>query len=1343
MESCEQILVRHSQNKRINQLTIVFLALLMLNSICSLLWAQNKNMEQGHYAVTNYNHEGYKAHYQNWFITQDKKGFIYSGNGDGILEFDGVSWRLISSPGLKAVRTVVVDENNVKWIGADRELGYLETDSLGFLQYKSLKDKIPPDYPLTANIWQIFPEQDRILFFADNRIYSWKDNLFSIIPHPGRIYREYQVHGKVYVPIVDQGMYEVVGDTLQMIPNGKMFKDMRPIIGLPYGENSVLFVTKFSGLYVYDGNGITKLENEIENYLKENRPYAGYQLADSSLAFATLNGGVIIMDRNGGLLKILTTEEGILNNQVHGLTVDDQNALWMALQTGISQVEPDLPYSFFDKRSGLEGTVSAIARHQGNLYVGTFSGLYALEVGSGTSPAKFNRIKGIQSGCFFLLSLENGLLAATADGVFVVSEKEASEVYRLGGTRTLCQSKRDENRVFVGHMHGLSTIYFENGQWQAEKDLEQFKEDIFSIAADKNETLWLGTSLHTVIEVDYSSLSNRSKEMDFDLIKVNRYGEGLPEGRPNVFLLKDELLVVADGIDGPLFKFDRDSGHFSPEPHFGKRFGLDSLYVYPIAYQNQGDYILLESKPYNGRQYRFAAAKDGDENYSLQRFYDERFRSTTDTHLYWDNKNLLWFGGERITSYDFGKKYDFNSSFDTYIRKVTIGQDSTIFGGDKSDFTGPALNYSNSSLRLEYATPSFMDPQENRYQYRLDGFDDQWSDWTKETKKDYTNLPEGDYQFLARAQNIYGDVSTVGSFDFEILAPWYRTWWAYLLYVVLFVSFLVAILKWRSRQLKAKNAALEKLIAVRTSEVQHQANQLKIQAEKLLELDKAKSRFFANISHEFRTPLALIKGPIEQLEQHFDEKLSMENVKMIRRSANRLLNMVNQLLDLSKIDEGSLKLAPTEGDVYKCLRAATSSFNSHAAQCNIDYRVQIPQAVLWASFDRDKLDNIMYNLLGNAFKFSEDGSQIGFEVSQDEGRLQILVSDSGKGIPKEKLPFIFDRFYQVDNGNTREKGGSGIGLSLSKDLVELMHGTISVSSEMGKGTIFAVEIPLQEIKTGRRKFSGVTTRQGSIGKRPFALVKDDKRSVPSVLLVEDNSDMRHYITEQLIRFYKVKEAVDGRAGLKKAISDPPDLIITDLMMPKMDGIELCEKLKTDVQTSHIPVIMLTAKAGIDNKIAGLETGADDYLTKPFDAKELLVRTKNLIEQRRNLRELYSKTKIQVDPKKITVTSIDQKFLEDLLTLLEENYSDSDFGVPLMQQALAMSKTQLHRKLKALTNEAPGELLRNFRLKRAAQLLAQKADSVTQIAYKVGFNNLSYFAKCFKDLYGVAPSSFGS
>lgn len=513
--------------------------------------------------------------------------------------------------------------------------------------------------------------------------------------------------------------------------------------------------------------------------------------------------------------------------------------------------------------------------------------------------------------------------------------------------------------------------------------------------------------------------------------------------------------------------------------------------------------------------------------------------------------------------------------------------------------------------------------------------------------------------------------------------------------------------------------------------------------KELKELNALKSNFFANISHEFRTPLTLIQGPIENLEQNPEVQLNREDMKMIRRNTNKVLGLVNQLLDLSKIDEGRLELKSSEGDVFKCLRTAAASFNSHAAQRNMDYRVSVPNEVLWAAFDRDKLEKVVYNVLSNAFKFSEDGESVAFRVSYTGEELHIHVSDSGRGISEEKLPFIFDRFYQVDSSITKDREGSGIGLSLSKDLIELMDGTITVSSEEGKGTFFTIQVPIEKIKMPEIKTDIVpsTSVDKAIGIKAYEFPKAEVDGASKILVIEDNEDMRQHIRKQLLHHYSVIEAKHGEQGLKLATSNPPDLVITDLMMPKMDGMEVCRRLKSDIHTSHIPIIMLTARAGEANKIEGLETGADEYLTKPFSAKELLVRTRNLIEQRKRLLEHYQKSERTLVPEKITTTSLDKKFLEQVLALLEKDHADSNFGVTQMQRELAMSKTQLNRKLKALTQESPRDLLRNFRLKRAAQLLAQKSDTVTQIAYQVGFTNLSYFAKCFKELYGVSPSSY--
>ncbi len=407
----------------------------------------------------------------------------------------------------------------------------------------------------------------------------------------------------------------------------------------------------------------------------------------------------------------------------------------------------------------------------------------------------------------------------------------------------------------------------------------------------------------------------------------------------------------------------------------------------------------------------------------------------------------------------------------------------------------------------------------------------------------------------------------------------------------------------------------------------------------------------------------------------------------------------------------------------------------------MDYRIDIPARTVWTSFDRDKLEKIVYNLLSNAFKFTSDNGLVVFAASYDHGLLRMNVKDSGHGIPAENLTKVFDRFYQVDDSFTKEKEGTGIGLALTKELVDLMNGEIYVESESGKGTLFKVNIPLEEIMPPQDEpETDYPTREDDFDYPDNLVLPDQLKAQKTILIIEDHVDMRDFIRQQLADGYNVLEAINGGDGLEKAKTQTPDLIITDLMMPRIDGLSLCKKLKQNIHTSHIPVIMLTAKAGIENKIEGLETGADDYLTKPFNTAELQVRVKNLIQQRDRLKEIFTKSNY-INPKEVTVNSMDEQFLQKTLDLFEERYADPDFGTAEMQESLAMSKAQLHRKFKAITSQTPGELLRNFRLKRAAQILEKDGDSVTQVAYAVGFNNLSYFAKCFKELFGVSPSAF--
>ncbi len=540
----------------------------------------------------------------------------------------------------------------------------------------------------------------------------------------------------------------------------------------------------------------------------------------------------------------------------------------------------------------------------------------------------------------------------------------------------------------------------------------------------------------------------------------------------------------------------------------------------------------------------------------------------------------------------------------------------------------------------------------------------------------------------------------------------------------------------------------------------------------LNDLNLTKSRFFANISHEFRTPLTLLLGPLEKLMSSA-KKEDRDMIGMMHRNATRLLFLDNQLLEISKLESGKMKLEVTNSDITQALKGMVMSFQSLAEKRNIEFIFRFPDNSIQAFFDQDKLEKIVYNLLSNAFKFTPEKGTVNFELSiilneakqllpqkikKINGKvICITVHDTGPGIAKENLNKIFDRFYQVDTKLNRNFEGTGLGLALSKELAELHHGILQVESESEKGSVFTVFLPIDknsyspdEIVEHRNEpivsynsgllesGSDVLPIKGMIPTEEFPDHKNEDKV--QILIIEDNPDMRSYIRDCFNDHYEISEAGNGKTGLDMATNTIPDIIVSDLMMPEMDGLELCKRIKTDERTSHIPVILLTALASVEDRIRGLETGADDYLAKPFNRQELQTRTQNLVEQRKKLIERFSKS-VRLEPKDIAITSVDEKFIEKLISKIEKNMADPDLNVDYLIEEIHLSRSQLHRKLKALTGQSATEFIRFIRLKRAAQLLEQHHGTIAETVYAVGFNNLSYFSKCFQKQFGVTPKDY--
>uniref|UniRef100_UPI001CF3D476 ATP-binding protein n=1 Tax=Hymenobacter terricola TaxID=2819236 RepID=UPI001CF3D476 len=557
----------------------------------------------------------------------------------------------------------------------------------------------------------------------------------------------------------------------------------------------------------------------------------------------------------------------------------------------------------------------------------------------------------------------------------------------------------------------------------------------------------------------------------------------------------------------------------------------------------------------------------------------------------------------------------------------------------------------------------------------------------------------------------------------------------------------------RRQLVSAQNERLEATVQARTEEISHQnhtlaaqRDEISAQADRLRALDQEKTRFFTNVTHEFRTPLTLILGPAAQIVVDTREPATRQQAQLVERNAQRLLHLINQLLDLSRLEAGQQALCLAPGEAVGFVRGLVGGFESLAGQRGIAYSFEADPPTLTARFDADKLEKVVVNLLSNAFKFTPSAGEVavGLRVAgapDAPGWLELTVRDTGRGIAPEQLPHVFDRFYQADASDTRAHEGTGIGLALTKELVELHGGTIALASAPGCGTTATVRLPLlPAAEAAPVPGAGVPTlwplaAEAGPGAPEPALPGAPER--PLVLLIEDNADMREYLRTVLAPDYQLLEAENGEAGVALAGEHLPDLVLTDAMMPLLDGYGVCRALKHNERTSHIPVVLLTAKADLPSRLQGLDTGADAYLTKPFRREELLAQLRNLVRGRQQLQAAYRRALAEAPAP--GPPTMEEAFLARVRQAVEQALDDETLDVETLARTLALSRTQLHRKLKALTGQAPGDLIRLVRLTRAHALLASGTATVAEVAYQVGYGNPANFSTSFSRHFGYAPS----
>jgi signal transduction histidine kinase/ligand-binding sensor domain-containing protein/AraC-like DNA-binding protein len=647
------------------------------------------------------------------------------------------------------------------------------------------------------------------------------------------------------------------------------------------------------------------------------------------------------------------------------------------------------------------------------------------------------------------------------------------------------------------------------------------------------------------------------------------------------------------------------------------------------------------------------------------------------------------------------------------------------------------LKYNENSFSFEFAALNYFNPDKVRYQYKMEGFDKDWITADNKIRKaTYTNLDPREYVFRVRNSNdaSWSDKELVLSIN--IMPPFWKTIWAYLLYVAVAAGALFYLRRQGIRKIRLQ-FAIEKE---------------REEAQRMHELDLMKIRFFTNVSHEFRTPLSLIMAPVDKILKQISDPDIQRQLQLVNRNARRLLNLVNQLLDFRRMEYQELKLHEKSGDIIKFIKELSYSFNDIGEQKHIAFMFDSELEEFYTSFDHDKMERIIFNLLSNAYKFTPQGGQVSvllnLRVNQGTAGqlLEIKIVDTGIGIPDDKRERIFEPFFQNDIPGSMLNLGSGIGLSITKEFVKLHKGEIFVESEFNQGSCFTILLPVQELDKSlftdtslvlehdQEFFADIEPQKNIAGD----LRKDARK--PTVLLVEDNDDFRFYIKDNLKGSFNIIEADNGKRGWQKALAMHPNLVVSDISMPEMNGIDLCLKLKNDSRTSHIPVILLTALTGEEQQIKGLETGATDYMTKPFNFEILLSKIKNILSQQEYMRKTYQK-QVEASPTEMRVDSPDELFIKKVLLLIDNNISNPNFSVEELSDDMFVSRYTLYKKILMMTGKTPNELVRQMRLKRAAQLLETGHLTILQICHKVGFKSQKYFVKAFKAEFDTIPSRY--
>jgi signal transduction histidine kinase/ligand-binding sensor domain-containing protein/DNA-binding response OmpR family regulator len=1186
--------------------------------------------------------------------------------------------------------------------------------------------------------------------------------------------RVWLVHRSGLLERLDARTHRVVtrNNVLQQANNGKPY-DYQPFIDA--SDDLWLYVSNDAkGVYLIDSktSSLTHIrQNAGPAPLNNNLVRAITQDEQGLIWIGTDHGGINLLDKKDRTVRYLrhnpANETSVSQNSIYTFYRDPDGIIWVGtFKQGISYYHKNnLRFTVYRHRASDPNSLNDddvnrfVEDRQGNLWVGTNGGglSYFDRASNRFIPsAAFARAAGPASVIVSLcIDHEQTLWVGTYTGGLYALRGNQVTTYKHDDANPASLASNNIWEIYEDRKQQLWIGTLESGLDRFDRQQNRFyhyrstdgksihSDYIASLTEDRAGNLWIGTAYG--IDV-LDGKTGRFRQY----VNGNQDTTGLSNNNVNTVLEDSQGRIWVATNEG-LNLFDKATGTFRA---FRQEDGLPDNTILSLV--EDAGHTIWASTPNGLSQLIIRKNQAGQPTYTFKNYTESDGlpgRAFNDNAAYRTRRGELVFGG--ASGFTIFRPETFRpasrqpavvlTDFQIFNNSVKPGQEvdgSVPLTQSITRHHALTLTHRQNVFSLEFAALSFVHPEKIRYQYKLEGFNDDWLTADSRVRKaTFTNLNPGDYVFRVRVADNEGDWNQDSvQLTIHVLPPFWKSPLAYVLYA-LFIAGILLLARW---------------ILLERARLNFQMEQDRRHARQMHELDEMKIRFFTNVSHEFRTPLTLVISPLEQLIKKDGDPGQQRQFLLIYRNAKRLLNLVNQLLDFRKMEVQGLRLHPTRQDIVAFSREIFHSFSDLSEKKHIEFTFESNVAELETVFDQDKLERILFNLLSNAFKFTPEQGRVAVSLqlpdqsvlpveNSDDRWLTIRVADTGIGIAPAQREKIFERFFQSDLPGSLINQGSGIGLAITKEFVQLHGGTLAVESEPDQGSTFTIQLPIRTEAELTARYQPVretvVPTDAALAASPSEeLSGRNGQRKPVLLVVEDNEDFRFYLKDNLSRQYTILEATNGKEGWQLVQIHLPDLVVSDVMMPELDGISLCRRIKAERRTAHIPVLLLTARSAEEQRLEGFETGASDYITKPFNVEILHARIRNLIAQQNLLLKALQPT-IAVRPGEVEVTSLDEKLVQKALGIVEKNIANPDFSVEELSRELGMSRVHLYKKLLALTNKSPIEFIRTIRLRRAAQLLEKSQLSVAEIAYQVGYNSPKNFTKYFKQEFGVIPSQY--